>query len=69
MLCEISGREEANPKSGQGEFQQQNKTEPLQFDIECLQRENAQLRAEVGRIYGLFQASETALKNVKQMPS
>ena len=65
MLCEISDREEANTKSGQGEFQQQNKTEPLQFDIECLQRENAQLRAEVGRIYGLFQASETALKNVK----
>jgi hypothetical protein len=49
-LCEISDREEANMESGHGELQQQNrdKTEPLQFDIECLpQGENLQLRAEV----------------------
>jgi len=46
----MSDREEANMESGHGELQQQNrdKTEPLQFDIECLpQGENLQLRAEV----------------------
>jgi len=64
-LCEISDREEANMESSHGELQQQNKTELLQFDIECLQRENLQLRAEVGRNYGLIQALETALRNVR----
>ena len=52
-------------KSGRGELRQQNKIEPFQFDIECLQRENVQLRAEVGRNHGLIYALETAFRNVK----
>jgi len=52
-------------KSGRGELRQQNKTEPFQFNIDCLQRENVQLRAEVGRNHGLIYALETAFRNVK----
>ena len=63
-LCEISDREhDASPKSGHDELQQQNKT--LQFDIEYLQRENVQLRAELGRNGGLIQALKTALREVE----
>jgi hypothetical protein len=44
---------------------QTERSEPLQFNIECLQRENVMLHAEVGRNYGPIRALETASRNVK----